>query len=112
MVSMKQMPKPMNQPFEAGRVRTIALIFSVTVPKVCPGSMTGALRSIADLYCSGILSELQGLSRSIRFAYGTAKPCLIRTFLLPPIRTFLGLVRPLRRILVPLPAASPWSTTF
>ena len=55
MVSMKQMPKPTNHPFEAGRVSTMALIFSVTVPKVCPGSMTGArLRSVADLYCSGI----------------------------------------------------------
>src|SRR5579863_4403128 len=56
MVSMKQMPKPTNQPLEAGRVKTMALIFSVTVPKVCPGSMTGARsRSVVDLYCSGIL---------------------------------------------------------
>ena len=55
MVSMKQMPKPMNQPFDAGRVSTMALIFSVTVPKVWPGSMTGACsRSVVDLYCSGM----------------------------------------------------------
>ena len=33
-VSMKAMPKPRNQPFDAGRVSTMALIFSVTVPKV------------------------------------------------------------------------------
>src|SRR5580704_5746635 len=55
MVSMKKTPKPMNHPFEAGRVSTIELIFSVTVPKVWPGSMTGARsRSVDDLYCSGI----------------------------------------------------------
>ncbi len=34
MVSMKAMPNPRNQPFEAGRVSTMALIFSVTVAKV------------------------------------------------------------------------------
>jgi hypothetical protein len=33
-VSRNAMPKPTNQPFDAGRVNTIALIFSVTVPKV------------------------------------------------------------------------------
>jgi hypothetical protein len=37
MVIMKAMPKPMNQPLVAGRVRTMALIFSVTVPKVWQG---------------------------------------------------------------------------
>ncbi len=37
------MPKPTNQPVEVGRVSTIELILSVTVPNVCPGSMTGAL---------------------------------------------------------------------
>ncbi len=31
---MKATPKPTNHPFEAGRVSTMALIFSVTVPKV------------------------------------------------------------------------------
>src|SRR5271167_898499 len=41
-VSRKAMPKPRNQPLEVGRVRTIELILSVTVPKVYPGSMTGA----------------------------------------------------------------------
>src|SRR5689334_15507570 len=57
MVAMKQRPKPMNHPLEAGRVSTMALIFSVTVPKVCPGSMTGARSSsVDDLYCSGIVS--------------------------------------------------------
>ena len=55
MVSMKAMPKPMNHPLVAGRVSTMALIFSVTVPKVWPGSMTGARSSsVLDLYCSGI----------------------------------------------------------
>ena len=57
-VSMKKMPKPMNHPLVAGRVRTIALIFSVTVPNVWPGSMTGARsRSVDDLYCSLIPSQ-------------------------------------------------------
>ncbi len=57
-VIMKAMPKPMNHPLVAGRVRTMALIFSVTVPKVWPGSMTGARsRSVDDLYCSGMLSS-------------------------------------------------------
>ena len=49
-VSMNIKPKPMNHPFEAGRVSTMALIFSVTVPKVWPGSMTGARSIAADLY--------------------------------------------------------------
>ena len=54
-VIMKAMPKPINHPLEAGRVSTMALIFSVTVPKVWPGSMTGARSSsVVDLYCSGI----------------------------------------------------------
>ncbi len=44
MVSRKPTPKPMNQPVEVGRVSTMELILSVTDPKVCPGSMTGALR--------------------------------------------------------------------
>ena len=58
MVAMKAMPKPINHPLVAGRVRTIALIFSVTVPKVWPGSMTGARWISVDvLYCSGILSK-------------------------------------------------------
>src|ERR1700722_1212307 len=53
---MKATAKPTNHPFEAGRVSTMALIFSVTVPKVWPGSITGARsRSTADLYCSAIL---------------------------------------------------------
>jgi len=33
-VRRNAIPKPTNHPFEAGRVSTIALIFSVTVPKV------------------------------------------------------------------------------
>ena len=33
-VSMNAMPKPMNQPVEVGRFSTMALILSVTVPKV------------------------------------------------------------------------------
>ncbi len=51
------MPKPTNHPFEVGRVSTMALIFSVTVPKVWPGSMTGALSaSTVILYCSSMNS--------------------------------------------------------
>src|SRR5215472_15499147 len=42
MVSRNEMPKPTSQPVEVGRVSTIELILSVTVAKVCPGSMTGA----------------------------------------------------------------------
>ncbi len=54
---MKAMPKPTNHPFEVGRVSTMALIFSVTVPKVWPGSMTGALSaSTVILYCSSMNS--------------------------------------------------------
>ena len=34
MVSKKATPKPKNQPLEVGRVRTIELILSVTVPNV------------------------------------------------------------------------------
>ena len=46
MVSMKQMPNPMNHPLEAGRVSTMALIFSVTVPKVWPGCNHGGPRRL------------------------------------------------------------------
>ncbi len=55
MVTMNARAKPTNHPLEVGRVRTMALIFSVTVPKVWPGSMTGAFSSTVVLYCSGIL---------------------------------------------------------
>ena len=52
------MPKPRNHPLEAGRVSTMALIFSVTVPKVWPGCDHGRVRvTFAVLYCS-ILSLL------------------------------------------------------
>ena len=62
-VSMKQMPNPMNQPLEAGRVSTIALIFSVTVPKVWPGAITGVRWiSVVDLYCSGMRQLLASSS--------------------------------------------------
>ena len=55
---MKAMPKPRNHPFDAGRVSTMALIFSVTVPKVWPGSITGARSgSTAVLYCSSMLGS-------------------------------------------------------
>ena len=40
-VSMKPTNRPKNQLYGCRRVRTIAAIFSVTVPNVCPGSMTG-----------------------------------------------------------------------
>ena len=46
MVSRKAMPKPMNHPLEVGRVNTIELILSVTVPNVCPGSIMGAAVSM------------------------------------------------------------------
>jgi hypothetical protein len=46
MVTMKPAAKPTNHPLDAGRVSTIALILSVTVAKVWPGSMTGAFFSI------------------------------------------------------------------
>ena len=35
------MPNPAYQPIGVFRVRTIALILSVTVPNVCPGAITG-----------------------------------------------------------------------
>ncbi len=38
---MNAMPKPNHQPSDVLRVRTIALILSVTDAKVCPGAMTG-----------------------------------------------------------------------
>src|SRR5438067_1129507 len=37
------MPKPIHQRFDTGRVRAMALIFSVTELKVWPGPMTGGL---------------------------------------------------------------------
>ncbi len=40
MVSRKAKPKPAYHPIEVLRVRTIELILSVTVPKVCPGAIT------------------------------------------------------------------------
>src|SRR5689334_813588 len=43
MVSANATPNPKNQPRDVGRVSTMELILSVTVAKVCPGSMTGAL---------------------------------------------------------------------
>ena len=39
------MPKPTSQPAGVRRVRTIALILSVIVPKVWPGAMTGGSAS-------------------------------------------------------------------
>ncbi len=44
-VMRNEMPKPNSQPLDTGRVSTIELILSVTVAKVCPGSITGAPRS-------------------------------------------------------------------
>ena len=45
MVKRKDRPKPKTHPFDTGRVSTIELILSVTVARVYPGSMTGALPS-------------------------------------------------------------------
>src|SRR5215472_9540485 len=45
-VKLKESAKPMYQPKEVGRVRTIELILSVTEPKVCPGPSTGVRRRI------------------------------------------------------------------
>ena len=39
--SANAMPKPNHHPSDVLRVRTIALILSVTDPKVWPGAMTG-----------------------------------------------------------------------
>src|SRR5712691_12620651 len=44
---LKAIEKPTNQPREVGRVRTIALILSVTDPKVYPGPITGVSRRIS-----------------------------------------------------------------
>ena len=99
MVSMKAMPKPRNHPFEAGRVSTMALIFSVTVPKVWPGSITGARsRSVDVLYCSGILVRYipQGLKPYFYlFAVRGAKAPLFHGsfspwFVLSSARSLLG----------------------
>ena len=40
-VSANATLKPAYQPSDVFRVRTIELILSVTVPKVCPGAITG-----------------------------------------------------------------------
>jgi ABC-type nitrate/sulfonate/bicarbonate transport system permease component len=40
-VKIIAVPKPAYQPSGVFRVRTIELIWSVTVPKVCPGAITG-----------------------------------------------------------------------
>src|SRR5215472_13763669 len=45
-VKPKAIAKPMYQPKEVGRVRTIELILSVTEPKVWPGPSTGVSRRI------------------------------------------------------------------
>src|ERR1700722_144717 len=69
---MKARPKPANQPLEAGRVSTMALIFSVTVPKVWPGSITGA-RSSSTVVLYGSFMRLrqfpQGLKPPFLFAF-------------------------------------------
>jgi hypothetical protein len=57
---MKAKPKPTNHPFDAGRVSTMALIFSVTVPNVYPGSITGVFSTVTVLDGSGILAIPQG----------------------------------------------------
>ena len=51
------MPKPINHPFEAGRVRTIELILSVTLANVCPGSITGGGCVSMVLYGSFMLPQ-------------------------------------------------------
>src|SRR5947207_13706168 len=49
MVTRNARPNPTNHPLDVGRVSTMELILSVTVPKVYPGSITGA-----DCFCSSI----------------------------------------------------------
>ena len=87
MVSMKAMPKPTNHPLDAGRVSTMALIFSVTVPKVWPGSMTGARSSggIVDLYCSFMRSKsVESASMHVLNLCSVAPPGLLVFLLLVP----------------------------
>src|SRR5215467_5610722 len=52
-VKLKESAKPMYQPKEVGRVRTIELILSVTEPKVCPGPSTGVRRRICGEFIGG-----------------------------------------------------------
>ena len=76
-VSKKAMPKPRNQPLEVGRVRTIALILSVTVPKVYPGSMTGAPPISTGCLCSSISLRLTTFRLTLQLWIGVANLCQI-----------------------------------
>ena len=69
MVTRKATPKPRNQPFEVGRVSTIELILSVTVPNVYPGSITGA-----GVGCSSMLNQLS----SSPFGFRTSARYVVR----------------------------------
>src|SRR5215469_6817123 len=104
---MKARPKPMNHPLVAGRVRTMALIFSVTVPKVWPGPITGVRSiSVGDLYCSDIRvfgDQLLASQLRIRIFYfcqvGGARPgvqfpeqAVISGLRLPPGNGAVGIV--------------------
>src|SRR2546426_2716141 len=64
-VRLKEMAKPINQPREVGRVRTIALILSVTERKVWPGPSTGVSWRISGESDGGcptlMLSPVPGL---------------------------------------------------
>ena len=53
MTTLNARVNPANQPSDAGRVRTMALILSVTVPYVCPGSITGDSRRISGELTGG-----------------------------------------------------------
>src|SRR5215510_12994768 len=70
-VNRNERPKPAYQPSEVFRVRTIALILSVTVLKVCPGAMTGGLpvpttAAIGSSMLSGVLIGHPARDRSAR----------------------------------------------
>ena len=54
--------KPRYQPSGVLRVRTIALILSVTDPKVCPGAMTGGVPAMSVSSIGGTLSAMSSSS--------------------------------------------------
>ena len=74
-------PKPAYQPIGVCRVSTIALILSVTVPKVCPGAITGG-RAGADDRLVRIVDWAAGCrppySPSSGFTFRTAARYVVR----------------------------------
>ena len=63
-------PKPASHPTEVGRFRTMALILSVMVPKVWPGSSTGALPGSGWVGFSGIYFRSSALPDPCRSGFG------------------------------------------